>query len=78
MNSARSKKDEKTAKQSKQKKAAQAGGTGKERGAGLQKKMIGMLMKESHSIFKLDEKQRELMHKLKQEDREQKGPSKDF
>jgi len=34
-----------------------------------------MLMKESHSIFKLDEKQKELMHKLKQEDRDQKGPS---
>ena len=79
LNSARSKKDDKAAaKQQKQKKPTQAGAAGKERGAGIQKKRIGMLMKESHSIFKLDEKQKELMHKLKQEDREQKGPSKDF
>lgn len=37
-------------------------------------------MKESHSIFKLDEKQKELVQKLKNEDREQQkgGTSKDL
>ena len=34
-------------------------------------------MKESHSIFKLDEKQKALMHQMKQEDQSQKLSSKE-
>lgn len=34
-------------------------------------------MKESHSIFKLDEKQKALMHQMKQEDQSQKSSTKE-
>ena len=56
----------------KAKKSTQSSATSKEQGAGQAKKRIGLLMKESHSIFKLDDKQKQLMHQMKQEDSVQK------
>lgn len=61
LNSSRTK-DKKSARL---KKSQQSSATTKEQGAGQAKKRIGLLMKESHSIFKLDEKQKALMHQMK-------------
>lgn len=46
----------------KPKRSSQQSAATKKQGAGQAKKRIGLLIKESHSIFKLDEKQKALMH----------------